>query len=307
MSVTDDLHGVYPYLVTPVTDGGKLDEDAVERQVRRCITAGVHGLTPLGSSGELPLVPPAVREDMVRAVVDIAGGAVPVFAGVGAFDVRTGVEAAEAAQEAGVDGIVAVLFSYYPLSGPEAVTYFSAVARAVTLPVVLYYHPQFCGFELSSADAGALATVGNIRFVKDASGQIANIPKWRTATNDAIGVFASTSFSPTAAMLLGAVGWMSGPATVLPAASAAIYSLCRAKRWQEAAALEHIIEPILGVFRTHGPARTVKACLRVLGLDAGPMIAPLAELTGPEMEELRSICAAVTSQLEAAGVVEPEV
>jgi 4-hydroxy-tetrahydrodipicolinate synthase len=305
--VTNDLHGVYPYLVTPVTDGGKLDEDAVERQVRRCIKAGVHGLTPLGSSGELPLVPQAVRDDMVRAVVDIVGGAVPVFAGVGAFDVRTGVEAAESAQDAGVDGIVAVLFSYYPLTGPEAVAYFSAVAGAVTVPVGLYYHPQFCGFELSSADAAALATVENIRFVKDASGQIANIAKWRAATNDAIGVFASTSFSPTAAMLLGAVGWMSGPATVLPAASATIYTLCSEKRWQEAVALEHIIEPILSAFRTHGPARTVKACLRVQGLYAGPPIAPLGDLTADEMEELRAICDSVTSQLEAAGVVEPEV
>lgn len=307
MSVTKEFHGVYPYLVTPVTDGGKLDEDVVERQVRRCITAGVQGLTPLGSSGELPLVPQALRDDMVRAVVDIAGGAVPVFAGVGAFDVRTGVEAAESAQDAGVDGIVTVLFSYYPLTGSEAVAYFSAVARAVTVPVVIYYHPQFCGFELNGADAAALASVENIRFVKDASGQIANIPKWRTATDDAIGVFASTSFSPTAAMLLGAVGWMSGPATVLPAASAAIYSLCREERWKEAVALEQIIEPILGAFRTHGPARTVKACLRAQGLDAGPAIAPLADLTTPEMDELRAICGSVTSGLEAAGVVEPGV
>ena len=306
MSVTTQLHGVFPYLVTPLTESGELDEDVVERQVRRSIKAGVHGLTPLGSSGELPLVPQPVRDDMVRAVVDIAGGAVPVVAGVGAFDVRTGVETAEAAQAAGVDGIVAVLFSYYPLTGPEAVSYFSAVARAVTVPVVLYYHPQFCGFELSSTDAVALAAVENIRFVKDASGQIANIPKWRTATDDAIRVFASTSFSPTAAMLLGAVGWMSGPATVLPAASAAIYSLCREKRWEEAAVLEHIIEPVLGAFRAHGPARTVKACLRAQGLDAGGAIAPLADLSPEDMEALRAVCDSVRSQLEAAGVVEPE-
>jgi 4-hydroxy-tetrahydrodipicolinate synthase len=307
MSVTTKLHGVFPYLVTPLTDCGKLDEDVVERQVRRSIRAGVHGLTPLGSSGELPLVPQPVRDDMIRAVVDVAGGAVPVVAGVGAFDVRTGVAAAERAQDAGVDGIVAVLFSYYPLTGREAVAYFSAVARAVTVPVVLYYHPQFCGFELSAADAAALATVDSIRFVKDASGQIANIPKWRDATDDAIGVFASTSFSPTAAMLLGAVGWMSGPATVLPAASAAIYSLCREKKWEQAAALEKIIEPVLGAFRTHGPARTVKACLRARGLDAGAAIPPLADLSPAEMAELQATCDSVTAELEAAGVVEPAV
>ena len=302
---THPLHGVFPYLVTPLTESGKLDEDVVERQVRRSIKAGVHGLTPLGSSGELPLVPQPVREDMVRAVVDIAGRAVPVVAGVGAFDVRTGVEAAEAAQAAGVDGIVAVLFSYYPLTGAEAVAYFSAVAQAVTVPVVLYYHPQFCGFELSSADAAALAAVDNIRYIKDASGQIANISKWRMATDGAIGVFASTSFSPTAAMLLGAVGWMSGPATVLPAASAAIFSLCREKRWQEAVALEHIIEPVLDAFRTHGPAKTVKACLRAQGLDAGGAIAPLADLAPEDMDALRAVCDTVGSQLAAVGVVEP--
>lgn len=305
--MTTQLQGVYPYLVTPLTADGNLDEDVVERQVRRSIKAGVHGLTPLGSSGELPLVPAAVRDDMVRTVVEVADGTVPVVAGVGAFDVRTGVEAAEAAQAAGVDGIVAVLFSYFPLTGREAVSYFTAVARAVTVPVVLYYHPQFCRFELSSADAAALAAVDNIRYIKDASGQIANISKWRVATDGAIGVFASTSFSPTAAMLLGAVGWMSGPATVLPGVSAAIYSLCREGRWQEAVSVERIIEPVLDAFRTHGPAKTVKACLRALGLDAGSAIAPLADLTAAEMEALRATCDSVASRLEAAGFVEPEV
>ena len=304
--MTTQLQGVFPYLVTPLTESGKLDEYVVERQVRRSIKAGVHGLTPLGSSGELPLVPQPMRDDMVRAVVDIAGGSVPVVAGVGAFDIRTGVEAAEAAQAAGVDGIVAVLFSYYPLTGREAVAYFTAVAHAVTVPVVLYYHPQFCGFELSSADASALAAVENIRYIKDASGQIANIAKWRTATDGALGVFASTSFSPTAAMLLGAVGWMSGPATVLPGVSASIYSLCREQRWDEAVALEHIIEPVLCAFRAHGPAKTVKACLRAQGLDAGAAIPPLADLAPEEMAALQEMCDSVTAQLEAAGFVEPE-
>jgi dihydrodipicolinate synthase/N-acetylneuraminate lyase len=305
--LTTQLHGVYPYLVTPLTAEGRLDEEIVERQVRRSIKAGVHGLTPLGSSGELPLVPPTVRDDMVRTVVEVAGGAVPVVAGVGAFDVRTGAEAAEAAQAAGVDGIVAVLFSYFPLSGAEAVRYFTAVATAVTVPVVLYYHPQFCRFELSNRDAARLAEVDTIRFIKDASGQIANISKWRIATDGAIGVFASTSFSPTAAMLLGAVGWMSGPATVLPGVSAAIYSLCREGKWAQAEAVEQLIEPVLDAFRTHGPARTVKACLRAQGLDAGAAIAPLADLTAAEMEALQATCDSVAAKLEAAGFVEPEV
>jgi dihydrodipicolinate synthase/N-acetylneuraminate lyase len=305
--VTIPLHGVFPYLVTPLTADGKLDEDVVERQVRRSIKAGVHGLTPLGSSGELPLVPQAVRDDMVRAVVDLAGGRVPVVAGVGAFDVRTGVDAAEAAQAAGADGIVAVLFGYFPLTGREAVTYFTAVAESVTVPVVLYYHPQFCRFELSGADAARLAEVDNIRYIKDASGQIANLSKWRIATDGAIGVFASTSFSPTAAMLLGAVGWMSGPATVLPGVSAAIYAHCREGRWQEAVALEQLIEPVLEAFRVHGPARTVKACLRALGLDAGGAIAPLAELTAAEMAALQATCDSVASRLDAAGFAEPGV
>ena len=304
--MTARLHGVYPYLVTPLTDDGGLDEDVVERLVRRSIKAGVHGLTPLGSSGELPLVPPAVRDDMVRTVVDVAGGSVPVIAGVGAFDVRTGVKSAEAAQCAGADGVLAVLFSYFPLTGAEAVTYFSAVAKAVTVPVVLYYHPRFCRFELSSSEMARLAEIDNIRYIKDASGVIANISKWRIASDDAIGVFASTSFSPTAAMLLGAVGWMSGPATVLPGVSAAIYSLCRDGKWREAVALEQIIEPVLNAFRAHGPARTVKAYLRAQGLDAGPVIAPLAELTSAEMAVTQATCDSVLSNLEAAGFVEPE-
>src|SRR5580704_379887 len=138
-----ELHGVFPYLVSPVDDAGRVKADVLGRLIEDLIAAGVHGLTPLGSTGEFAYLGHVQRTDVVRATIEAASGRVPVIAGVAATATADAVEQARTYQKLGADGVLAILESYFPLTELQVESYFRAIADAVDVPVVLYTNPEF--------------------------------------------------------------------------------------------------------------------------------------------------------------------
>ncbi len=106
-----DLHGVFPYLVTPIDADGRIKADVLGRLAGDLIAAGVHGLTPLGSTGEFAYLNTAQRTEVVRVTIEAAAGRVPVVAGVAATATADAVAQARAYQRLGADGILAILES----------------------------------------------------------------------------------------------------------------------------------------------------------------------------------------------------
>ena len=144
-----DLFGVIPYLVSPIDSAGRVRGDVLGRLVSDLIAAGVHGVTPLGSTGEFAYLSREQRAAVVQATVEAAARRVPVIAGVGATATADAVEQARHYQKLGVDGILAILESYFPLKDAQVEDYFRAIADAVDLPVALYTNPQFQRSDLS--------------------------------------------------------------------------------------------------------------------------------------------------------------
>src|SRR5690606_4415306 len=110
------LHGVFPYLVSPTTSEGEVNTSALGDLVEHLIAQGVHGLAPLGRTGEFACLPNAQRLASVRATVDANRGRVPVIAGVAATSLNDAVQQTKALVEAGVDGVLAILEAYSPVS-----------------------------------------------------------------------------------------------------------------------------------------------------------------------------------------------
>src|ERR1700689_4918277 len=108
-----DLHGVFPYLISPVDADGRVKADVLSRLANDLIAAGVHGLTPLGSTGEFAYLSNEQRVAIVRATIEAASGRVPVVAGVAATATADAIAQARAYQALGVDGILAILESYF--------------------------------------------------------------------------------------------------------------------------------------------------------------------------------------------------
>ena len=162
-------HGVFPYLVSPLDEAGRVKRDVLAALVERLIGAGVHGLTPLGSTGEFAYLTRDQRLEIVDTVVRATRGRVPVVAGVAATTTRDAVDLAREVVRLGADGVLAIMEAYFPIADAGVEAYFRAVAEAVSCPVVLYTNPQFQRSDLSLAVIRRLSEVPNICYLKDAS------------------------------------------------------------------------------------------------------------------------------------------
>src|SRR4029078_12080262 len=104
-----DFHGVFPYLVSPIDAQGRIRTEVLGRLCDDLIKAGVHGLTPLGSTGEFPYLNQVQRTAVVQTTIEAAKGRVPVIAGVASTSVADAVAQARAYQEDGGNGLLANL------------------------------------------------------------------------------------------------------------------------------------------------------------------------------------------------------
>jgi 4-hydroxy-tetrahydrodipicolinate synthase len=283
--------GVFPYLVSPIDERGRVKEAVLARVVDDLIGAGVHGLTPLGSTGEFAYLNREQRRRIVEVVVQAAQHRVPIVAGVAATTIADAVEQVEAYSALGVDGILAILEAYFPLSEDGVISYFTAVARSTSLPIVLYTNPQFQRSDLTLPALERLARLENIRYLKDASSDTGRLLTIINAVGDRIRLFSASAHIPACVMLIGGVGWMAGPACVVPRQSVRLYELCCAERWQEAMALQTKLWRINRVFAKYNLAACIKGGLELQGYDVGPPLPPQAPLSDAGRAEVKAILA----------------
>jgi 4-hydroxy-tetrahydrodipicolinate synthase len=286
--VMTKYRGVFPYLPTPLHENGTVNGSVLETLCNDLIDAGVHGLAALGSTGEYAYLDSEARADVVRHTVDAARGRVPVIAGVASTATRDAIRQAERCQRLGADSILLVLESYFPLNDRQIESYFLSVADAVDLPLLIYTNPQFQRTDLSIDLIASLSAHPRIRYVKDASNNTGRLLSIMNRCPD-LGVFAASSHIPTAVMMMGGLGWMAGPACILPRTSVELYNLAVAGRWTEAAALQRRLWRVNEVFAKFNLAACIKAGLTLQGYNVGvpaPPQSPLAESEGSAIYDI---------------------
>ena len=284
-----NLRGVIPYLPTPLSSEGVVDAAALRRLSNHLIESGVHGLTPLGSTGEFAYLDRAAKERVVATTVDAAAGRVPVIAGVAATTIWDAVAQAKAWAAQGADGILAVLEAYFPVPDAGVVDYFTAVADATDLPVTLYTNPNFQRSDLSLEAIDKLSHHPNILFLKDASTNTGRLLSILNRTEGRIGVFAASSHITTAVMLMGGRGWLAGPSCLIPSQSVRLFQLCEARKWDEAMELQRELWAVNQVFAKFNLAGAVKAGLKLQGFDCGHPARPQIPLSEDQVDAVRRV------------------
>ena len=274
-----DFHGVFPYLVTPIDPTGEIRTEVLARLCDDLIKADVHGLTSLGSTGEFAYLNQAQRTSVVRTTIEAAKGRVPVIAGVASTSTADAVAQARAYQKLGANGILAIMEAYFPIADAQIESYFRAIADAVDIPVVIYTNPQFQRSDLTLDVIARLAEHPRIGYIKDASTNTGRLLSIMNRCGDSLRVFSASAHIPAAVMLIGGLGWMAGPACIIPRQSVALYDLCRAGRWDEAMALQRRLWRINEAFARFNLAACIKAGLSIQGYDVGDPIPPQAALT----------------------------
>ncbi|HKJ00199.1 MAG TPA: dihydrodipicolinate synthase family protein [bacterium] len=286
---TDAFHGVFPYLVSPVDAHGEVDADVLGQLVDHLVRAGVHGLTPLGSTGEFAYLSWEQRRRVVEVVLEANAGRVPVVAGVAATTTAEAVRQAQAFAAMGADGILAILEAYFPLTEDGVVDYFTAIAQASDRPVVLYTNPTFQRSDLTLPAIVRLAELPTVRYLKDASPNTGRLLSILNAVGDRMRVFSASAHIPAAVMLIGGVGWMAGPACIIPRQSVRLYDLCRAGAWDEAMALQRKLWRVNQVFAKYNLAACIKGALELQGFPVGPPLPPQAPLSEAGRDEVRAV------------------
>jgi 4-hydroxy-tetrahydrodipicolinate synthase len=293
--VSSEFHGVFPYLVSPVDDSGTVKDEVLAKLCDDLIAAGVHGLTPLGSTGEFAYLSWPQRRRIVEVVTSVAKGRVPVIAGVAATTIADAVSQAREVERLGCHGILAILETYFPVPDDGVLAYFKAVAEAVSLPIVLYTNPSFQRSDLSLPVIERLSRIPNVRYIKDASVNTGRLLSIIDRVEGRLKVFAASAHIPTCVMLIGGVGWMAGPACLVPRQSVKLYELCRRGEWKSALAMQRPLWSINRVFAKYNLAACIKSGLELQGYRVGPPLPPQAPLSPEGVKEIQQVLTALDS------------
>ncbi|HWV19658.1 MAG TPA: 4-hydroxy-tetrahydrodipicolinate synthase [Devosia sp.] len=166
------LRGSITALITPMRDGA-VDEKAFASFVDWQIAQGSHGLVPVGTTGESPTVSHEEHRRVVEICVEVTNKRVPIIAGAGSNSTAEAVSLAKFAEETGADAVLSVV-PYYNKPNQEGLfQHFSAVARAIGIPVILYSVPGRTVVDLTVDTIARLRDAhSNIIGVKDATGNL---------------------------------------------------------------------------------------------------------------------------------------
>lgn len=283
-----DFHGIFPYLVSPIDPTGRVRERVLRNLVEHLIHCGVHGLSPLGSTGEFAYLSFEQREEIVRIVVDATARRIPVVVGVAAFSTFEALRQAEAFVRLGADGLILILQQMFPVSPRGIEHHFRTLAEAFPeTSMTLYTNPALLGSDIPLDVLEILSHLPNIEYVKDASGRTGRILTLLNRMGERIKVFSASAHIPLLVLQLGGVGWMAGPACVMPRDCVRLYTLVREGRMAEALAEQRKQWVMNEVFAKYSLAACVKTALRLQGFDVGDPLAPQEALPPEAIEEIR--------------------
>ncbi len=282
------LHGILSALVTPMTRSQAVAYDQLEAVADHLIRQGVHGLIPLGSTGEYYALTPPERREVLTATVRAAAGRVPVLAGTNAGSTREIIALSREAEQLGAAGIM-LAPPYYSLPRPEELfAHFRAINDAIGIPIMLYNYPGRTGVDMSPEFIERLASLKNIRYVKESTGEMPRITELLRRCGDRLGVFCGCDTIALESLLMGAVGWVGGVVNVLPESHVALYRLAVEQRDHAAArTLFFRLLPTLELMEGGGKyTQFVKAACALRGRPVGPPRAPLLPATTAERQRL---------------------
>ncbi len=266
--------GVITALITPFRDG-KVDETAFCQLIERQIAGGVHGVVPVGTTGESATVSNDEHKRIVELCVNTVAGRVKVIAGAGASATDKAIDLVRHAKTVGADGALVVTPYYNRPSQEGLYAHFAAINDAVQLPVVLYNVPGRTGVDLADATTARLSTLPNVVGIKDATGDLSRISRQRLDCSEDFSLISGDDPSWLGYLAHGGHGVISVTSNVAPRAMADLYEATVAGDWDGARAIQdRLIGLHKALFLDSSPAPT-KYVLAKLGLCSEEIRLPL--------------------------------
>lgn len=282
-------HGVFPALTTQFHADQSLDLAATARHLEQMIAAGIHGVILLGSVGENTALSYDEKLTVLRELLPVAKGRIPVLSGVAEFTTATAGQYAADCERLGLDGLMVLPAMVYKADRREALAHFRTVARASSLPVMIYNNPVAYPVDLTPEMLADLADEPTMVAVKESSDNVRRITDIINLLGDRYLLFSGVDDLVLESALLGVTGWVSGLVNAFPNENRVLWELAMVGRWEEARALYRWYTPLLHLDTKVKLVQYIKLCMAETGLGSEMTRAPRLPLVGEEREQILAI------------------
>jgi len=281
--------GIIPAMVTPVTSNGKLNVEALRKLTNYLIEGGVHGLFPVGSQGEFYALTFEEKKKVIEVVVEETRGRVPVYAGTGAITTREAIALTQMAEAAGVSAVSVLTPFFIHPNETELFEFYSAIAKATRLPVLLYNNPVRTGVNISANFVVRASKIENIVGIKDSSGDLTLTSEYIRRTDKKFSVLAGQDTIIYGTLCYGGKGAIAATANVAPKLIVEIYEAFQAGDLKRSLEAQFCLAPLRLAFDLGTFPIVIKEALNLIGIDAGIGIPPVGRISPKAKEELKEI------------------
>ena len=262
------FRGTYTVMITPFDPAGAVDAGALAAFTEWQIAEGIHGLIPLGSTGEFLSLSGAERTLVARTVIDTARGRVPVLIGTGAEDTREVVRHSQEAEALGADGVMIIPPFYCTPTDDELVHHYRTIAHAISIPIMIYNNPATANVDMMPGLIARIAEIEGCDYIKESTLEVTRVRDIIRLCGDRMAVFGGVLGFES--FVEGAIGWVAVASNVAPGPMARLFELVADEgRIKEGHALYlHWLPVIEAVFGQRYVGGT-KALLTHMGFAAG--------------------------------------
>lgn len=283
------FEGALTAMVTPFDKESKVDEEGLRENVRFQIKRGIHGLVPVGTTGECATLSYEEHNRVVEVVVDAAKGKVPVLAGTGSNSTWEAIMLTKHAKEVGADGALLVVPYYNKPTQAGLYQHYKRIAEEVDLPQVIYNIPSRTSVNMLPETMAKLAKVKNIVGVKEASGNLEQIARIIELAGKEFSVISGDDSLTLEIMKLGGVGIISVTSNLVPDRVVKMVDSFRFGDVETAKRINDELAPLFKALFIETNPGPVKMAMNWMGMAAGGLRLPLVELEPENQEKLRKV------------------
>ncbi|MFK7996568.1 MAG: dihydrodipicolinate synthase family protein [Granulosicoccus sp.] len=290
--MTNLFRGTYTVMVTAFDKDGHLDLDAQARFTDWQVREGIHGLIPLGSTGEFLSLTAEERRTVAKCVIDTVAGRVPVLIGAGDEWTEAVIDNVAIAEELGADGTMIIPPFYSTPTWDELIHHFRCIGEAATRPVMIYNNPATANVDLTPPLVAELSHLPNIDYIKESTMDVTRIRDILDLCEGRMTVFGGIMGFES--FVEGAEGWVAVGSNIMPAALAKLFTLTADdKDYDVARALYREVLPIIRLVAGHRYVSGSKAALNLMGQPVGAPRAPRLPLPDAEWVEVKQALSSV--------------
>jgi N-acetylneuraminate lyase len=282
------LKGIFPALITPFTNEGKINEKAITDIINANIEKGVDGFYVCGSTGESFLLSLEERKQVLQIAAEKIQGRCALIAHVGCIGTEHAIELAKHAAQVGVDAISSIPPFYYKFTFEEIKNYYLDIVNSVNLPMIVYNFPALSGVSFTADHVKEFAKDERIIGIKHTSMDLYQLERMKEASDRMI-LFNGHDEVFLAGLSMGADGAIGSTYNFMAHKFIKIKKLFEENKLEEAKKLQIEANEIITALIKTGVFQGIKYILGRQGIDCGPCRKPFRELTSQDKELLDGI------------------